>query len=177
MSRCAWRKRPSGGYAGAGTRLHRATSREGSWVDLAPSPCLGPLLGRRQGRLWPAFLLNQGTTSIPRKSRKKEGGIKGPQARTGGSSGFPRAPLFFKPPKKHREGPGKGANKQNSKKRKLQEYGEMRTSEAFASGCCSSIGYLGIFAKERRPQRSLRPPRPSDRALSVSLLRIRLLQA
>ena len=118
-----------------------------------------------------------GTTSIRRKSRKKEGGIKGPQARAGGSSGSPLAPLLFKPPKKHREGPGKGANKQNSKKRKLQEYGEMRTSEAFASGCCSSIGYLGIFAKERRPQRSLRPPRPSDRALSVSLLRMRLLQA
>ena len=112
-----------------------------------------------------------------RKSRKKEGGIKGPQARAGGSSGSPLAPLLFKPPKKHREGPGKGANKQNSKKRKLQEYGEMRTSEAFSSGCCSSIGYLGIFAKERRPQRSLRPPRPSDRALSVSLLRMRLLQA
>ena len=118
-----------------------------------------------------------GTTSIPRKSRKKEGGIKGPQARTGGSSGSPLVPLLLKPPKRHREGPGKGANKQNSKKRKLQEYGEMRTSEAFSSGCCRSIGYLGIFAKERRPQRSLRPPRPSDRALSVSLRRMRLLQA
>ena len=118
-----------------------------------------------------------GTTSIRRKSRKKEGGIKGPQARAGGSSGSPLVPLIFKPPKKYREGPGKGASKQNSKKRKLQEYGEMRTSEAFSSGCCRSIGYLGIFAKERRPQRSLRPPRPSDRALSVSLLRMRLLQA
>ena len=111
------------------------------------------------------------------KVEKRRGGIKGPQARAGGSSGSPLASLLFKPPKKHREGPGKGANKQNSKKRKLQEYGEMRTSEAFSSGCCSSIGYLGIFAKERRPQRSLRPPRPSDRALSVSLLRMRLLQA
>ena len=132
---------------------------------------------RREGTPALGSTLLSGTTSIRRKSRKKEGGVKGPQARAGGSSGSPLAPLLFKPPKKHREGPGKGANKQNSKKRKLQEYGEMRTSEAFSSGCCSSIGYLGIFAKERRPQRSLRPPRPSDRALSVSLLRMRLLQA
>ena len=148
-----------------------------SQADDGPAAHLRARLRSAAGRpkSWLAPLI--GTTSIPRKSRKKEGGIKGPKARAGGSSGSPLAPLLFKPPKKHREGPGKGANKQNSKKRKLQEYGEMRTSEAFSSGCCRSIGYLGIFAKERRPQRSLRPPRPSDRALSVSLLRMRLLQA
>ena len=44
----------------------------------------------------------KGTTSIRRKSRKKEGGIKGPQARGGGSSGSPPTPLLFKPPKKAR---------------------------------------------------------------------------
>ena len=56
---CAQRKRPSGGCAGAGTHLHRYESRKGAWAHLAPSPCLGAHLGRRQGRLWPAFLLNQ----------------------------------------------------------------------------------------------------------------------
>ena len=56
-----------------------------------------------------------GTTSIRRKSRKKEGGIKGPQARAGGSSGSPLAPLLFKPPKKHREGPGKGPTSKTAK--------------------------------------------------------------
>ena len=55
---CAQRKRPSGGCAGAGTHLHRSESRKGAWAHLAPSPCLGTHLGR-QGRLWPAFLLNQ----------------------------------------------------------------------------------------------------------------------
>ena len=62
MARCAWRKRPSGGCAGAGTHLHRAAARDGSQFHLAPSPCPSPLLGRRWGCLWPAFrlfLLNQ----------------------------------------------------------------------------------------------------------------------
>ena len=111
------------------------------------------------------------------KVEKRRGGLRDRRRALGAPAGLRLPPFFLSPPKRHREGPGKGANKQNSKKRKLQEYGEMRTSEAFSSGCCSSIGYLGIFAKERRPQRSLRPPRPSDRALSVSLLRMRLLQA
>ena len=115
--------------------------------------------------------------AVSGKVEKRRGGLRDRRRALGAPAGLRLPPFFLSPPKRHREGPGKGANKQNSKKRKLQEYGEMRTSEAFASGCCSSIGYLGIFAKERRPQRSLRPPRPSDRALSVSLLRMRLLQA
>ena len=42
----AYRKRPAGGCAGAGTHLHRATERAGSWPRLAPSPSPSPLLGR-----------------------------------------------------------------------------------------------------------------------------------
>ena len=71
----AYRKRPPGGCAGTGAHLHRAASRKGTPVDLTPGPCLAPLPGRRQGRLWPAFLLPgkppcQNKESEPRRQRR-----------------------------------------------------------------------------------------------------------
>ena len=45
----AYRKRPAGGCAGAGTHLYRAAGRERTSIGLAPSPCPAPLAGRRHG--------------------------------------------------------------------------------------------------------------------------------
>ena len=68
MPWCAQRKGPSGGCAGAGTHLHRAASRKGTPVDLAPSPCLSPLPGRH----WPAFLLIRRWQAKPCQNKESE---------------------------------------------------------------------------------------------------------
>ena len=45
----AYRKRPAGGCAGAGTHFYRAAGRDRSSIGLAPSPCPASLPGRRHG--------------------------------------------------------------------------------------------------------------------------------
>ena len=76
---CAYRKRPAGGCAGAGTHLYRAAGRERASIGLAPSPCPAPLAGRRHGRPGPVLAgftrmhlhlcLNQ--AGMPRKAGKR----------------------------------------------------------------------------------------------------------
>ena len=52
---CAYRKRPAGGCAGAGTHLYRAAGRERASIGLAPSPCPAPLAGAAPRVPWPRF--------------------------------------------------------------------------------------------------------------------------
>ena len=68
MPCCAQRKRPSGGCAGAGTHLHRATDRAGSWARLAPSPSPSPLLGRPWVRF---FAESAGKSLLPWEGGKR----------------------------------------------------------------------------------------------------------
>ena len=61
---CAYRKRPAGGCAGAGTHLYRVACGERGWIGLAPSPCPAPLPGRWKGCRGPVLagftrMLNQ----------------------------------------------------------------------------------------------------------------------
>ena len=68
MPCCAQRKRPSGGCAGAGTHLHRATDRAGSWARLAPSLSPSPLLGRPWVRF---FAESAGKSLLPWEGGKR----------------------------------------------------------------------------------------------------------
>ena len=64
----AYRKRPAGGCAGAGTHLCRAAGRERPSIGLAPSPCRRSTRGAAPRVPWPRFswihvftlVLNQG---------------------------------------------------------------------------------------------------------------------
>ena len=51
----AYRKRPAGGCAGAGTHLYRAAGLERDSIGLAPSPCPAPLAGAAPRVPWPRF--------------------------------------------------------------------------------------------------------------------------
>ena len=69
----AYRKRPAGGYAGAGTHRYRAAGRERAPIGLAPSPCPAPLAGAAPRVPWPRFgftlMLNQ--AGNPRKAGER----------------------------------------------------------------------------------------------------------
>ena len=75
----AYRKRPAGGCAGAGTHLYRAADREKSPIGLAPSPCPAPLAGRRRGCPGPVLAgftriytyAESGCWNVPRKAGKR----------------------------------------------------------------------------------------------------------
>ena len=52
---CAYRKRPAGGCAGAGTHLYRAAGRERASIGLAPSPCRRSTRGAAPRVPWPVL--------------------------------------------------------------------------------------------------------------------------
>ena len=75
---CAYRKRPAGGCAGAGTHLYRAAGRERASIGLAPSPCPAPLAGAAPRVPWPRFswiytylhFYAESGCNVPRKAGK-----------------------------------------------------------------------------------------------------------
>ena len=71
---CAYRKRPAGGCAGAGTHLYRAAGRERASIGLAPSPCPAPLAGAAPRVPWPRFSWiytnAESGCNVPRKAGK-----------------------------------------------------------------------------------------------------------
>ena len=70
----AYRKRPAGGCAGAGTHLYRAAGRERASIGLAPSPCPAPLAGAAPRVPWPRFSWiytnAESGCNVPRKAGK-----------------------------------------------------------------------------------------------------------
>ena len=70
----AYRKRPAGGCAGAGTHLYRAAGRERASIGLAPSPCPAPLAGAapRVPCLAPFWIYTNAESgcNVPRKAGK-----------------------------------------------------------------------------------------------------------
>ena len=84
MPWCAQRKRPSGGYALAGTRLHGVADREGSWIDLTRSPYPSPLLGRPGAPL--AAFLPESAISLICRVRAAEGARSKEEAEEGEGS-------------------------------------------------------------------------------------------
>ena len=70
----AYRKRPAGGCAGAGTHLYRAAGRERASIGLAPSPCPAPLAGAAPRVPWPRFswiyTYAESGCNVPRKAGK-----------------------------------------------------------------------------------------------------------
>ena len=84
MPWCAQRKRPSGGCALAGTRLHGVADREGSWIDLTRSPYPSPLLGRPGAPL--AAFLPESAISLICRVRAAEGARSKEEAEEGEGS-------------------------------------------------------------------------------------------
>ena len=71
----AYRKRPAGGCAGAGTHLCRAAGRERTSIGLAPSPCCRSTRGAAPRVPWPRFSWIYTTNAesgcnVPRKAGK-----------------------------------------------------------------------------------------------------------
>ena len=64
MPKLAWLKRPSGGCAGAGTHLCRATGRGRSWIDLAPGRPSPRSRGAARGAVVPFYYLVAGFTRM-----------------------------------------------------------------------------------------------------------------
>ena len=71
----AYRKRPAGGCAGAGTHLCRAAGRERTSIGLAPSPCRRSTRGAAPRVPWPRFswiyTYAEPGWNVPRKAGKR----------------------------------------------------------------------------------------------------------